>query len=42
MDGAIPADVAERVTAPVADVWVGVVRNPVCPSDGRVPCRDHP
>ncbi|GAA2883970.1 hypothetical protein GCM10010517_47240 [Streptosporangium fragile] len=31
MGGAIPADVAERVTAPVADVWVDVLCSPLCP-----------
>ncbi|SFL06786.1 hypothetical protein SAMN05216275_15116 [Streptosporangium canum] len=40
MDAAIPSDVAERVTAPVAAIWVDVSCNPVCPSDGGEPCPD--
>ncbi|MBB4936071.1 hypothetical protein FHR32_000376 [Streptosporangium album] len=31
MDGTIPADVVEQITAPVTDVRVDVLCNPSCP-----------
>ncbi|MGJ6965683.1 hypothetical protein ACSDR0_27630 [Streptosporangium sp. G11] len=42
VDDAIPADVVERITAPVTDIWVDVLCNPSCPPGDHEPHRDRP